>query len=88
MKNFTPLTQATAKNISDGKVTYLDSTGSEKTIQADSIVIFGGLKAKQDEALKFSGTAKKAFYTIGDCTGRCGNIQKATRSAFFMASQV
>jgi hypothetical protein len=52
------------------------------------VVIFSGLKAKQDEALKFNVTAKKGFYTVGDCTGRCGNIQKTTRSAFFMASQV
>ena len=88
MKNFTGLTQATAKSISDGKVTYTDSTGAEKTVQADSVVIFGGLKGKQDEALKFNGTAKKGVYPIGDCTGRCGNIQKATRSAFYMASQI
>jgi NADPH-dependent 2,4-dienoyl-CoA reductase/sulfur reductase-like enzyme len=88
MKNFTQLTQATVKSISGGKVTYADSTGSDKSVQADSVVIFGGLKAKQDEALKFNGTAKKAVYPIGDCTGRCGNIQKATRSAFFMASQI
>jgi 2-enoate reductase len=88
MKNFTGLTQATAKKIADGKVTYSDSTGAEKTIQADSVVIFGGLKGRQDEALKFNGTAKKGVYPIGDCTGRCGSIQKATRSAFFMASQI
>jgi len=88
MKNFTPIIKAKVQGISDGKVTYIDSTGSEKTVQADSVVIFGGLKAKQDEALTFNGTAKKAFYTVGDCTGRCGNIQKATRSAFFTASQI
>jgi len=88
LKNFTQLTQATAKSISNGKVTYSDATGSDKSVQADSVVIFGGLKGKQDEALKFNGTAKKAVYPIGDCTGRCGNIQKATRSAFYMASQI
>jgi thioredoxin reductase len=88
MKNFTGVTQATPKSISAGKVTYADSTGSEKSVQADSVVIYAGLKPKQDEALKFSGTAKKAIYAIGDCSGRCGNIQKATRHAFFMASQI
>jgi 2,4-dienoyl-CoA reductase-like NADH-dependent reductase (Old Yellow Enzyme family)/thioredoxin reductase len=88
MKNFTGLTQATVKSISNGKVTYTDSTGAEKTVQADSVVIFGGLKGKQDEALKFNGTAKKGVYPIGDCTGRCGNIQKANRSAFYLASQI
>lgn len=88
LKNFTQLTQSTAKSISNGKVTYTDSTGSEKSVQADSVVIFGGLKGKQDEALKFNGIAKKGVYLIGDCTGKCGNVQKATRSAFFMASQI
>jgi len=88
MKNFTGLTQATAKKIADGKVTYTDSTGSEKSVQADSVVIFGGLKGRQDEALKFNGTAKKGVYPIGDCTGRCGSVQKATRSAFYAASQI
>lgn len=88
MKNFSSLTQVTPTKISGGKVTYTDASGKENSVTADSVVIFGGLKAKQDEAMKFSGTAKKAFYLIGDCTGRCGNIQKATRSAFFAASQV
>jgi NADPH-dependent 2,4-dienoyl-CoA reductase/sulfur reductase-like enzyme len=88
MENFTSLTQVTPKKISGGKVTYTDASGKESSVKADSVVIFGGLKAKQDEAMKFSGTAKKAFYLIGDCTGSCGNIQKATRSAFFAASQV
>jgi 2,4-dienoyl-CoA reductase-like NADH-dependent reductase (Old Yellow Enzyme family)/thioredoxin reductase len=88
MKNFTSLTQVTPKKISGKKVVYTDASGKESSVKADSVVIFGGLKAKQDEAMKFGGTAKKAFYLIGDCTGSCGNIQKATRSAFFAASQV
>jgi 2,4-dienoyl-CoA reductase-like NADH-dependent reductase (Old Yellow Enzyme family)/thioredoxin reductase len=88
MKNFTSLTQVIPKKISGGKVTYTDTSGKEASVKADSVVIFGGLKAKQDEAMTFDGTAKKAFYLIGDCTGNCGNIQKTTRSAFFAASQV
>jgi hypothetical protein len=88
MENFTSLTQVTPKKISGKTVTYTDASGKESSVKADSVVIFGGLKAKQDEAMKFSDTAKKAFYLIGDCTGSCGNIQKATRSAFFAASQV
>ena len=70
MKNFTGITQATPKSISGGKVTYADSSGSEKSVQADSVVIYAGLRPRQDEVLKFNGTAKKATYAIGDCTGR------------------
>jgi 2,4-dienoyl-CoA reductase-like NADH-dependent reductase (Old Yellow Enzyme family)/thioredoxin reductase len=87
LKNFSFITQAIATGISADKVTYKDANGSEKSIQADSVVLFSGLKAKKDEALKFYGTAKQ-FYTVGDCSEQGGNIQRSTRSAYFAASQV
>jgi hypothetical protein len=68
-------------------VTYKDAAGSEKSVQADSVVIYAGLKPLIDEAMKFSGSAGQ-FLLIGDCTGQAGTVQKAIRSAFFMASQV
>jgi hypothetical protein len=40
-----------------------------------------------DEAMKFAGAAGQ-FLLLGDCTGQAGNLQKAMRSAFFIASQV
>jgi len=79
--------QATAKKIADGKVTYTDSTGAEKSIEADSVVIYSGLKPRMDEAAKFIGSANQVLL-LGDCTGRNGTIQKTIRSAFFVASQV
>jgi thioredoxin reductase/2,4-dienoyl-CoA reductase-like NADH-dependent reductase (Old Yellow Enzyme family) len=88
MDNFDFITEAIATSISEGKVTYKDARGSEKSIQADSVVIYAGLKPRQDEALKFSGSAKNAFFSIGDCTSKGGNVQKSIRSAFFMASQI
>jgi len=87
LKNFSAITKATATGISSGKVTYKDANGSEKSIAADSVVLFSGLKAKKDEALEFYGTAKQ-FFTVGDCSEKGGNIQRCTRSAFFAASQV
>jgi hypothetical protein len=88
MKNFTPVTEAITTRISEGKVTYRDAKGREQTIQADSVVIYSGLKARQDEALKFYGSAKNGFYTAGNCTNKCGNVQKSIRSAFLVASQI
>ena len=85
--NFSYILEATAKSISGGKVTYVDSKGNEKSVQGDSIVIYAGLKPKQDEAMKFSGSAGQVLL-LGDCTGENGNLQKAIRSAFFVASQV
>lgn len=92
MDNFNYITEVTTTNISKGKVTYADNDGNKKSIDADSVVIFAGLKPMRDEAMKFHGPADNAttnaFFTIGDCTGRCGNVQKTIRSAFFVASQI
>ena len=85
--NFSYVLQATPKSITGGKVTYADSTGSEKSVQADSIVIWSGLKPRMDEAEKFIGSADDVLL-LGDCTGRNGSIQKTLRNAFFIASQV
>jgi thioredoxin reductase len=87
MSNFDYITEAMPTSISDGKVTYKDAKGNEKSIQADSVVLYAGLKAKQDEAMKFAASASR-FRVLGDCTGRAGNVQKSIRSAFFTASQI
>ena len=87
LKNYNYITEAMAKGISAGKVTYIDAKGNEKSINGDSVVIYAGLRPRNDEALKFYGTAKQ-FITAGDCTERGGNVQKAIRSAFFAASQI
>jgi 2,4-dienoyl-CoA reductase-like NADH-dependent reductase (Old Yellow Enzyme family)/thioredoxin reductase len=75
------------KSIKGNTVTYADSKGAEKTLQADSFVIWSGMKARADEAEKFIGTADQVLF-IGDCTGKAGTVQKTQRQAFFMASQL
>lgn len=87
MDNFSYVVKATVTGISGGKVTYKDADGSEKSVKADSVVIYAGLTPRQEEALKFSDSAKQVLF-LGDCTGHSGTIQKTIRSAFFMASQV
>lgn len=87
MENLNCIVQAAATVISDGKVTYVDNKGAEKSIQANSVVIYGGLRPRTDEALRFSGSAGQVLY-LGDCTGKGGTVQKTIRSAFFAASQV
>jgi NADPH-dependent 2,4-dienoyl-CoA reductase/sulfur reductase-like enzyme len=83
----TRILEALATRISDGKVFYKDVAGSEKSVQADSVVIYAGLKPRMDEAMKFEGSANEVLL-LGDCTGKNGTIQKTIRSAFFVASQV
>jgi thioredoxin reductase len=87
MPGFSYILEATPVKISKGKVVYRDSGGKEKTIDADAVVIYAGLKAKMTAALEFSGTAPQ-FRLLGDCTGKGGNLQKTLRNAFFTASQV
>jgi 2,4-dienoyl-CoA reductase-like NADH-dependent reductase (Old Yellow Enzyme family)/thioredoxin reductase len=84
---FNYIVEATTRGISDGKVTYLDAKGQEKTIQADSVVIFAGLKPKQDEAMKFYGSAN-GFFIVGDCTGNGGDVRKVNRIAYAAASRI
>jgi thioredoxin reductase len=85
--NFSCILEAIPKSISEGKVTYRDKEGSEKSIKADSVVIYSGLKPRMDEAMAFSGSAEQVLL-LGDCTGKNGTIQKTIRSAFFVASQI
>jgi len=85
--NFSYVMKTTVKGIAGGKVTYTDEKGAENSIQADSIVIWSGLKPRMDEAEKFIGSADEVLL-LGDCTGKNGRIRKTMRSAFFVASQV
>jgi 2,4-dienoyl-CoA reductase-like NADH-dependent reductase (Old Yellow Enzyme family)/thioredoxin reductase len=85
--NFSYVLEARVKSITGEKVTYTDSKGAEHSVQADSIVMYSGLKPRMDEAEKFVGSADEVLL-LGDCTGKNGTIQKTIRSAFFVASQV
>ena len=85
--NFKYFMKTTVKSIAGGKVTYTDEKGAENSIQADSIVIWAGVKPRMDEAEKFIGSADEVLM-LGDCTGSGGRIHKVIRSAFFIASQV
>jgi len=87
LKNFSVITEGTARSITTGSVSYADSAGSEKSLPADDVVVFAGFKPKKEEALKFYGSAKQ-FFTIGDCSEKGGSIQKCTRSAYFAATEI
>jgi pyruvate/2-oxoglutarate dehydrogenase complex dihydrolipoamide dehydrogenase (E3) component len=88
LKNFSSIMQVTATGISDGMVTYKDAKGNEESIRADSVVIYSGLRPMREEALEFYDSVKNAFYMAGDCTGRCGDVQKSLRSGFLVGSQI
>ncbi len=86
LPNFKYILQARCNGIGANKVTYTDADGVERAIEAGSVVIAVGMKAKSDLALKFVGSADRLFI-IGDCSV-AGNVQKAMRSAFSTASML
>jgi NADPH-dependent 2,4-dienoyl-CoA reductase/sulfur reductase-like enzyme len=93
-KTFNYITEATVKGISEGKVTYADAKGNEKSIQADTVVVYAGRKPRQEEALKFYSSANR-FFIIGDCSGEGnivkigeGNLRKSMVTAFAAASKI
>jgi 2-enoate reductase len=87
MDGCTAITEAIPKRISKGQVTYTDKKGNEKSVAADSVIVYAGLKARQAEAMKFAALAGQVFL-VGECRGNSSGIQKGQRNAFFAASQI
>ncbi len=83
MGNFRALLRATATEVGDGFVRYRDEHGAEHTIECDSVVALGGMRARQSEALEFTSAAQKVF-RIGDCRA-VGCIRDCNRAAFVTA---
>lgn len=84
--NFHAIVNATTTAVTPTAVTYTDKTGRSHTIEADSVVICGGMKAQRDAALTFYGTAPR-FYMTGDCE-KVANLQAGNRSAMGKVAQI
>ncbi len=91
---FSYVTEVTVKSISKDEVTFVDSSGAEKSIPADSVVLYAGRKPRQEEAMKFAGSAKR-FFVVGDCKipgiikGHWdGNMATSIRSGFAAGSEI
>lgn len=84
MPNFHSVCNARCTKIDSTGVYYVDKDGSEGKVEADSVIISAGARALSDEAMELFGAARYT-YAIGDCD-KAGNLQKATRSAFAIAS--
>ncbi len=84
--SFHGITGVRVTGVTEDAVTYADANGVEHSVPADSVVVSAGMRAKQDEALGFYGTAPR-FYQIGDCTAP-GTVQQAMRTAFATAGQI
>ena len=85
-KNLSYILNARCTNIGKDKVSYTDADGAVHEIKAGSVVIASGMRPRIGHAMEFSG-AGNFFYVIGDCN-KTGNVQKAMRSAFSIASMI
>ena len=86
LEGFDAITGVSVRSIADGAVTFLDADGREQTIQADDVVLLGGMAPRQDWAIPMARTVGY-FRMAGDCS-RVGNVRTATKSAFVAAMQL
>lgn len=84
-EGFHYILNARCTGIDPDGVRYTDSEGEHK-IAAGSVIVAAGMKALADEAVSFYRPGDRV-YLAGDCS-KAGNIQKAIRSAYFLASTI
>jgi 2,4-dienoyl-CoA reductase-like NADH-dependent reductase (Old Yellow Enzyme family)/thioredoxin reductase len=87
LPNYKYFLNTTVTDITGGKVTFKDKDGATQAIQADSIVLWNGVKPRVEEAASFMNAAPEVR-VLGDCNGQNGRIISATRNAFIVASRV
>src|SRR5208283_1345832 len=84
--NLSCVVNARCTGIGANGVTYTDAEGAQHAVETGSVVIAVGMKPINNLALEFYGAADR-FFMIGDCDV-VGNVQKAMRSAFSIASML
>jgi pyruvate/2-oxoglutarate dehydrogenase complex dihydrolipoamide dehydrogenase (E3) component len=87
LEYFSFITEAVVSRIDGKKVIYTDAGGNEKSIKADSVVVYAGFKSMRQEAMAFAGASNR-FFTVGDCNAVGGFVRACTRTAFAAASQI
>jgi 2,4-dienoyl-CoA reductase-like NADH-dependent reductase (Old Yellow Enzyme family) len=82
-ENLHCITQGRCTGVTENSVTYQDAAGQEQRLDADSVVLCVGFRAKTQaaESLILPGVP---FTCIGDCK-KVGTVQQAVRSAFDIA---
>ena len=78
--------EATVTKITDRGVAYTDKDGNEQFVEADTVVMAIGSKARQDEGMAYYGIVPETW-VIGDCT-KPGNIMFANRMAYAAANNI
>ena len=80
------ITHATTTSVTPTSVTYVDENGESHTLEADEVIVCGGVKPRIQDALKYANAAPE-FRMIGD-VDNAQNMQVSIRSGFMAASQL
>lgn len=86
MEGFSFVTGAKTVSVTPGSVDYIDSAGAARHLDADSVVLCGGMEPLQQLAMSFAGTAPR-FFIIGDAQTP-GCIHDCTRAAYAAACEL
>ena len=77
---------ATVTKVTENSVTYKDKDGTERTMEAGTVLLAAGMKSKSEEAMSFmDGTTRTVM--IGDCN-TVGCIQTAVREAYAVGNNI
>lgn len=83
LPNFRCITGAITTEITSEGVTYMDGQNQSHTIHADDVVVCGGMKPDNGDALGYASAADE-FYLIGDCK-HVGDLRRGLKSAYTTA---
>lgn len=86
MKNLKGITLAATTKVTPTSVTY-EKDGKLHTLECDSVIVNGGHKKCQEEALRYASCAPE-FYLAGDVEDCCNNLQEGNVSAYGRASML
>jgi pyruvate/2-oxoglutarate dehydrogenase complex dihydrolipoamide dehydrogenase (E3) component len=83
LEDFYFYTETAVSSIADGVVTFTDADGQEQKLEADDVVLCGGMQPQNQEAVQFAKVVKY-FRMVGDCN-RVANVRTATKAAYVAA---
>ena len=85
-ERFSSLCRAVATEAAPPSLTWRDAAGTEHILNCDSIVVFGGVRSRQEEVLAYA-SAGIGMHIIGDAP-EPGPIQKSIHSVYGIASSI
>ncbi len=86
MESISYITEVTTTEIGADYVIYLDRDGQSHRIDCDDVVLLGGMRPLQEEAMALYGAAADTFM-IGDCR-KVGNLHFCNRNAFSVVANL